>query len=153
MRVPISLPRKTRFGWGGRIRTYGTRYQKALPYRLATPQLRGCLRCSGAVIKAKKRRRIALFVIWGGLAPSPVFLKDGFKKVTLLILLGFMRCLPTYVLLTLRPVGCLDESFSLLGIESLTRREMSVFVPLCALFQVQGQKSCRHSPLTRKLGI
>ena len=25
-------------GWGGRIRTYGTRYQKALPYRLATPQ-------------------------------------------------------------------------------------------------------------------
>ena len=24
-------------GWGGRIRTYGTRYQKALPYRLATP--------------------------------------------------------------------------------------------------------------------
>ena len=26
-------------GWGGRIRTYGTRYQKALPYRLATPQL------------------------------------------------------------------------------------------------------------------
>ena len=25
-------------GWGGRIRTYGTRYQKALPYHLATPQ-------------------------------------------------------------------------------------------------------------------
>ena len=25
-------------GWGGRIRTYGTRYQKPLPYRLATPQ-------------------------------------------------------------------------------------------------------------------
>ena len=28
-------------GWGGRIRTYGTRYQKALPYRLATPQSKG----------------------------------------------------------------------------------------------------------------
>jgi hypothetical protein len=28
-------------GWGGRIRTYGTRYQKALPYHLATPQLCG----------------------------------------------------------------------------------------------------------------
>ena len=26
------------FGWGGRIRTYGTRYQKPLPYHLATPQ-------------------------------------------------------------------------------------------------------------------
>ena len=25
-------------GWGGRIRTYGWRYQKPLPYRLATPQ-------------------------------------------------------------------------------------------------------------------
>lgn len=25
-------------GWGGRIRTYGTRYQKPLPYLLATPQ-------------------------------------------------------------------------------------------------------------------
>ena len=93
-------------GWGGRIRTYGTRYQKALPYRLATPQLRGCLRCSGAVIKAKKRRRIAFFGIRGGLAPSPVFIKDGFKKVTLLILLGFTRCLPTYALLALRPVDC-----------------------------------------------
>ena len=37
-----------------------------------------------------------------GLAPSPVFIKDGFKKLTLLILL-------TYVLLALRPVDCLDE--------------------------------------------
>lgn len=26
------------YGWGGRSRTYGTRYQKALPYHLATPQ-------------------------------------------------------------------------------------------------------------------
>ena len=42
----------------------------------------------------------------GGLAPSPVFLKDGFKKVTLLILLGFTRCLLTYALLALRPVDC-----------------------------------------------
>ena len=42
-------------GWGGRIRTYGTRYQKALPYRLATPQLRDVVRCSAALIKAKKQ--------------------------------------------------------------------------------------------------
>ena len=27
-------------GWGGRIRTYDTRYQKPLPYHLATPQNR-----------------------------------------------------------------------------------------------------------------
>jgi hypothetical protein len=25
-------------GWGGRIRTYDTQYQKLLPYHLATPQ-------------------------------------------------------------------------------------------------------------------
>ena len=31
-----------RSGWGGRIRTYDTRYQKPLPYHLATPQ-----RCPG----------------------------------------------------------------------------------------------------------
>lgn len=28
-------------GWGGRIRTYGARYQKPVPYHLATPQLCG----------------------------------------------------------------------------------------------------------------
>ena len=27
-------------GWGGRIRTYDTRYQKPMPYHLATPQSR-----------------------------------------------------------------------------------------------------------------
>ncbi len=68
------------------------------------------------MIKAKKRRRIAFFGIRGGLAPSPVFIKDGFKKVTLLILLGFMRCLPTYVLLALRPVGYLGKRSPYLGI-------------------------------------
>ena len=26
------------FGWGGRIRTYGTQDQNLLPYHLATPQ-------------------------------------------------------------------------------------------------------------------
>ena len=31
-----------RNGWGGRIRTYGTRDQNPLPYRLATPQLYCC---------------------------------------------------------------------------------------------------------------
>lgn len=32
--------RRNKLGWGGRIRTFGTRYQKALPYRLATPQIK-----------------------------------------------------------------------------------------------------------------
>ena len=31
------------FGWGGRIRTYGTRYQKPMPYHLATPQRVGLI--------------------------------------------------------------------------------------------------------------
>ena len=31
-----------RNGWGGRIRTYGTRDQNPLPYRLATPQQYCC---------------------------------------------------------------------------------------------------------------
>jgi hypothetical protein len=31
-------------GWGGRIRTYDTRYQKPMPYHLATPQSVG--RCN-----------------------------------------------------------------------------------------------------------
>ena len=31
-----------RNGWGGRIRTYGTRDQNPLPYRLATPQHHCC---------------------------------------------------------------------------------------------------------------
>ncbi|MDA8579015.1 hypothetical protein N9L08_08820, partial [Rhodobacteraceae bacterium] len=61
-------------------RTYGTRYQKALPYRLATPQLRGCLRCSGAVIKAKKRRRIAFFVIRAGWPQAQFSLKTVLKN-------------------------------------------------------------------------
>ena len=42
-------------GWGGRIRTYGTRYQKALPYRLATPQLWVCTMRDG-VDQVKKSR-------------------------------------------------------------------------------------------------
>ena len=30
--------KKRKIGWGGRIRTCAWRYQKPLPYRLATPQ-------------------------------------------------------------------------------------------------------------------
>lgn len=30
-------------GWGGRIRTYGARYQKPVPYHLATPQQCGAI--------------------------------------------------------------------------------------------------------------
>ena len=34
-------------GWGGRIRTYDTRYQKPMPYHLATPhQNNSLLTCS-----------------------------------------------------------------------------------------------------------
>ena len=32
-------------GWGGRIRTYDARYQKPLPYHLATPQQAGVTYC------------------------------------------------------------------------------------------------------------
>jgi hypothetical protein len=53
------------FGWGGRIRTYGTRYQKALPYRLATPQLLAGVRCSTALIKKKKQSISGLFIFDG----------------------------------------------------------------------------------------
>ena len=59
--------------------------------------------------QGKKAEENCFLLDPGGLAPSPVFLKDGFKKVTLLILLDFTRCLLTYVLLALRPVDCLDE--------------------------------------------
>src|SRR6056297_841860 len=38
-RYPVDdADEKERTGWGGRIRTYDTRYQKPMPYRLATPQ-------------------------------------------------------------------------------------------------------------------
>ena len=38
----IKLLSLSRDGWGGRIRTYGTRDQNPLPYRLATPQQYCC---------------------------------------------------------------------------------------------------------------
>jgi len=34
-------------GWGARIRTWEWRYQKPLPYRLATPQCRSIFKPSG----------------------------------------------------------------------------------------------------------
>ena len=36
-------------GWGGRIRTYDTRYQKPMPYHLATPQFCWLLQFSDQV--------------------------------------------------------------------------------------------------------
>ena len=39
-----------RIGWGGRIRTYDTRYQKPMPYHLATPQYF----CPGLQVKIYK---------------------------------------------------------------------------------------------------
>lgn len=64
----------------------------------------------------------------GGLAPSPVFFNDGFKKLTLLILL-------TYVLLALRPVDCLDERSAYLGIRIAYKRRDECF---CASFTTLG---------------
>lgn len=46
-------------GWGGRIRTYGTRYQKPLPYHLATPQLLRLFREADPVLQAKISPRSA----------------------------------------------------------------------------------------------
>ena len=34
----LSKSLRLNFGWGGRIRTYGTRDQNPMPYHLATPQ-------------------------------------------------------------------------------------------------------------------
>ncbi len=39
---------KMKAGWDGRIRTYGTLYQKQLPYHLATSQQRTARYCEGA---------------------------------------------------------------------------------------------------------
>ena len=44
-------------GWGGRIRTYGTRYQKALPYRLATPQSKGLF-----TLEIEKHQEAKIFI-------------------------------------------------------------------------------------------
>ncbi len=43
--------RQQRFGWGARIRTWGWRYQKPLPYRLAKPQ------CAGGSVSSRAGRR------------------------------------------------------------------------------------------------
>ena len=37
--IRLFLMRNCNYGWGGRIRTYGTRDQNPMPYHLATPQL------------------------------------------------------------------------------------------------------------------
>ncbi len=44
-------------GWGGRIRTYGTRYQKALPYRLATPQSKSLFK-----LEIEKHQEAKIFI-------------------------------------------------------------------------------------------
>ena len=78
----------------------------------------------------------------GGLAPSPVFLKDGFKKVTLLILLDFTRCLLTYVLLALRPVDCLDERSAYLGIRIAYKRRDECFRASFTTLGAHGSSEC-----------
>jgi hypothetical protein len=48
-------------GWGGRIRTYDTQYQKLLPYHLATPQQRRCSYSNlGRPASEKRARRRAI---------------------------------------------------------------------------------------------
>src|SRR6056297_1448176 len=56
-----SLQRKTTralrvSGWGGRIRTYGTRYQKPLPYHLATPQRAALITLDLRAVQERKGR-------------------------------------------------------------------------------------------------
>ena len=41
------------FGWGGRIRTYGTRYQKPMPYHLATPQRVGLITLTSGRVQGR----------------------------------------------------------------------------------------------------
>lgn len=54
-------------GWGGRIRTCGTRYQKPLPYHLATPQpwRRYYCRCSGGA-RPQNAKSSSLFRLTSG---------------------------------------------------------------------------------------
>lgn len=56
-------------GWGGRIRTYGTRYQKPLPYHLATPQQQSlsrneCLECLQLQIQTGFRSGADGLIVW-----------------------------------------------------------------------------------------
>ncbi len=61
-----------RAGWGGRIRTYDTRYQKPLPYHLATPQQRGAKYAAGGGGSSPDREKIshAAGGAAGGAAPA-----------------------------------------------------------------------------------
>ena len=48
-------------GWGGRIRTYGTLYQKQLPYRLATPQRCGLGTMQRGTVQGENRKNMISF--------------------------------------------------------------------------------------------
>src|SRR5438045_5606111 len=50
---PFHARRGAEAGWGGRIRTCECRYQKPVPYHLATPQQAPASRGRGALIAAK----------------------------------------------------------------------------------------------------
>ncbi len=55
-------------GWDGRIRTYGTLYQKQLPYHLATSQQRGGEYDEGAGCSSPEMGKLAIhfaFVVSG----------------------------------------------------------------------------------------
>ncbi len=74
-------------GWGGRIRTYDTRYQKPLPYHLATPQ-RCCANYDGRapcssperrkISGSSRSKRLVIFAHRGLCADYPIqILEDG----------------------------------------------------------------------------
>ena len=51
---PHASTQNRKIGWGGRIRTYGTRYQKPTPYHLATPQLAAVFSQAGGWLQEEK---------------------------------------------------------------------------------------------------
>lgn len=65
---------RMRSGWGGRIRTCAWRYQKPLPYRLATPQIAGRLYSERADAAQERRaggRAAAAFSVPPAAHPQP----------------------------------------------------------------------------------
>ena len=75
----ICFSRETFVGWGGRIRTYGTRDQNPMPYHLATPQLHNELHYLKIIFKHFRRAYSIQIIISFPSIPYKVFL---FKNLT-----------------------------------------------------------------------
>ena len=68
-------------GWGGRIRTYGTRYQKALPYRLATPQSKRLF-----TLEIEKHQEAKIFIHQCNMNSVKNFINNIFFKPSILVI-------------------------------------------------------------------